>query len=204
MAKTPAKMPKDRPDEKKAKSVRRPVNELFPVNRFVKLDDEIVELRRLTEIVELLGIPDSLDKEKRDARIVRAVELYDSLEPADGAETMLAAQMVGTHTAALNCLQRAAHPSQTFAGQDMALKHAQKLMTLYAKQLDALNKHRGKGQQKITVRHVNVGSGGQAIVGNVDVHKSDANSSDQVLTDTREHPIDISPPQQTSKSKSKR
>jgi hypothetical protein len=34
--------------------------------------------------------------------------------------------------------------------------------------LTALNKHRGKGQQKVTVEYVNVESGGQAIVGNVE------------------------------------
>jgi hypothetical protein len=30
--------------------------------------------------------------------------------------------------------------------------------------LDALNRHRGKGQQKVTVEHVHVHEGGQAIV----------------------------------------
>ena len=33
--------------------------------------------------------------------------------------------------------------------------------------LDALNRHRGKGQQKVTVEHVHVHAGGQAIVGAV-------------------------------------
>ena len=35
----------------------------------------------------------------------------------------------------------------------------------YAALLDALNRHRGKGQQKVTVEHVHVHSGGQAVVG---------------------------------------
>jgi hypothetical protein len=34
--------------------------------------------------------------------------------------------------------------------------------------LDALNRHRGKGAQKITVEHVHVHSGGQAVVGIVE------------------------------------
>ena len=34
--------------------------------------------------------------------------------------------------------------------------------------LDALNRHRGKGQQKVTVEHVHVHSGGQAVVGMVE------------------------------------
>jgi hypothetical protein len=37
----------------------------------------------------------------------------------------------------------------------------------YVSLLDALNSHRGKGQQKVTVEHVHVHSGGQAIVGTV-------------------------------------
>jgi hypothetical protein len=31
--------------------------------------------------------------------------------------------------------------------------------------MEALNRHRGKGQQKMTVEHVHVHDGGQAIVG---------------------------------------
>lgn len=36
-------------------------------------------------------------------------------------------------------------PTQTFEGRDMALKHSYKPMSLYARQLETLNKHRGKG-----------------------------------------------------------
>lgn len=50
----------------------------------------------------------------------------------------------------------------------MSLKHANKLMSLYTQQLSTLNKHRGKGQQKVTVEYVNVEPGAQAIVGNVE------------------------------------
>lgn len=38
----------------------------------------------------------------------------------------------------------------------------------YASLLEALNRHRGKGQQKVTVEHVHVYAGGQAVVGNVE------------------------------------
>ncbi len=43
-----------------------------------------------------------------------------------------------------------------------------KLSRTYAVLLDALNRHRGKGQQKVTVEHVHVHSGGQAVVGMVE------------------------------------
>ena len=38
----------------------------------------------------------------------------------------------------------------------------------YATLLEALNRHCGKGQQKVTAEHVHVHEGGQAIVGNVE------------------------------------
>ena len=96
-----------------------------------------------------------------------AHRLAGPAEPQGAAEGMLAAQMVGTHSAALECLRRAAFPGQNDRARDTNLKHAQKLMTLYAQQMAALDKHRGRGQQKVTVEHVTVNEGGQAIVGNV-------------------------------------
>lgn len=86
-----------------------------------------------------------------DVRLVRALELFESLRPSGGIESMLASQMVGTHFAALECLRRVALPSQTLEGRNSSLSHAQKLMSLYTKQLAAMDKHRGKGQQKVTV-----------------------------------------------------
>jgi hypothetical protein len=48
------------------------------------------------------------------------------------------------------------------------LSQANKLSRTYAVLLDALNRHRGKGQQKVTVEHVHVHAGGQAVVGVVE------------------------------------
>jgi hypothetical protein len=47
-------------------------------------------------------------------------------------------------------------------------KSANKLSRTHATLLEALNRHRGKGQQKVTVEHVHVHQGGQAIIGNVE------------------------------------
>lgn len=93
--------------------------------------------------------------------------LLTAIGPKDGVEGMLAAQMVATHEHAMECLRRAMVSGQSFEGRDLNLKHATKLLQIYARQVEALDKHRGKGQQKITVEHVTVEAGGQAIVGNV-------------------------------------
>lgn len=94
-------------------------------------------------------------------------ESIASLAPKDETERMLIAQMISVNEAAMECFARAMLPDQTFAGRDMNLKHAEKLAGIYTRQLEALDKHRGKGKQKITVEHVNVHAGGQAIVGDV-------------------------------------
>ena len=47
------------------------------------------------------------------------------------------------------------------------LTQANKLSRTYAALVEALNRHRGKGQQKVTVEHVHVHAGGQAVVGAV-------------------------------------
>jgi hypothetical protein len=57
---------------------------------------------------------------------------------------------------------------QTFEGHRENLSQAGKLSRTFAVLLDALNRHRGKGQQKVTVEHVHVHSGGQAVVGVVE------------------------------------
>ena len=49
----------------------------------------------------------------------------------------------------------------------MNINQANKLMRTFTAQIEALNKYRTKGKQKITVQHVNVNEGGQAIVGDV-------------------------------------
>ena len=89
------------------------------------------------------------------------------INPQDEVEAMLASQMVATHLAAMECLKRAQLREQTFQARDMNLRHATKLSRTYAAQVEALSRYRGKGQQKVTVEHVHVHSGGQAIVGAV-------------------------------------
>jgi hypothetical protein len=68
----------------------------------------------------------------------------------------------------MECYRRAMHSEQTFEGRRENLNQANKLSRSYAVLVEALNHHRGKGQQKVTVEHVHVHSGGQAVVGVVE------------------------------------
>jgi hypothetical protein len=79
----------------------------------------------------------------------------------------------------MECLRRSMLDGQTFEGRDQNLKHAAKLLLIYARQIEALNKHRGKGQQKVTVEHVHVEAGGQAMVGHIETAPNPSRSGDQ-------------------------
>ena len=87
------------------------------------------------------------------------------IKPKDELEGMLAVQMVGVHNLAMEFMKRAMLPEQTGEGVDCNVNRATKLLRTFTAQIEALNRHRGKGQQKVTVKHVHVNEGGQAIVG---------------------------------------
>ena len=67
----------------------------------------------------------------------------------------------------MECYRRAMLPGQPIEGKQINLTLAAKLTRANAAQVEALNKYRGKGQQKVIVEHVHVYQGGQAIVGSV-------------------------------------
>jgi hypothetical protein len=90
------------------------------------------------------------------------------ISPLDELEGMLATQLIACHNASMECYRRAMISEQTFEGRRENLAQANKLSRTYATLLEALNRHRGKGQQKVTVEHVHVHEGGQAIIGNVE------------------------------------
>lgn len=135
----------------------------------------------LDQVTASLWLPEwkTTDQKVRAAKAAYAA--LQQIAPRNELEGMLAAQMISTHNAAMECLRRAMMEGQTFGGRDQNLKHAAKLLGIYERQLAALDKHRGKGQQKITVEHVTVEAGGQAIVGNVET-KAPAGGQAQAAT----------------------
>jgi hypothetical protein len=89
------------------------------------------------------------------------------VNPQDVVEGMMAAQLFASHAASMECYRRAMLPEQTAEGRQTNLAQAAKLTRANAAQVEALAKHQNKGRQKITIEHVHVYAGGQAIVGNV-------------------------------------
>jgi hypothetical protein len=96
------------------------------------------------------------------------MDMLTEIEPKGVLQGMLAAQMCGVHAAASDFIQRAMIPDQLSPAVDRNIQRAGSLMRLFAQQLDSMQKLKGlSGQQTVTVEHVHIHSGGQAIVGQV-------------------------------------
>lgn len=98
-----------------------------------------------------------------------AVQQLGALNPTDAVESMLAQQMIALNNLMMKSCKLALQSEQTVAGWDMHVKHAARLSNTFSNVAAAWDKHRGKGQQTIVVKHqqVNVGNGGQAVIGEV-------------------------------------
>jgi hypothetical protein len=107
------------------------------------------------------------DQDVRERQIKATAAALIGIAPKDELEGMMAAQLLAAHNAAMECYRRAMIDEQTFEGRRENLTQANKLSRSFAVLIEALNRHRGKGQQKVTVEHVTVNAGGQAIVGSV-------------------------------------
>jgi hypothetical protein len=88
------------------------------------------------------------------------------VEPKDQVEAMLAAQMAAVHNATMSFARRLAHV-ENINQQDSAERAFNRLARTFAAQVESLKRYRTGGEQKVTVQHVTVNDGGQAIVGNV-------------------------------------
>lgn len=134
-----------------------------------------------SKIAEALGVTDSQlgskflsqtsstfpSTDSDENRCNTALAILYGIKPKDEIEAMLAAQMIGVHNMAMDFMRRAIIPEQTFDGLNLCMEVATKMLRTFTAQVEALNRYRGKGQQKMTVEHVHVHEGGQAIVGNV-------------------------------------
>lgn len=89
-----------------------------------------------------------------------------NMTPRDELEAMMLAQMGTVHLAAMSFAARLPN-AETLPQQEAAERAYTKLTRTFAAQMEALKRYRSNGEQKMTVEHVTVNAGGQAIVGNV-------------------------------------
>lgn len=100
----------------------------------------------------------------REANFVAAA--MAEIGPQDGIEAMLASQMLATHTVAMDAARRM-HMADTLPKRDHYEKTFTKATRTFAAQVETLKRYRTGGEQKVTVQHVTVADGGQAVIGAV-------------------------------------
>lgn len=120
----------------------------------------------IDQVAQSLWTGNSPD-DKCNSQFAATIAALSGIKPSDELEGMMAAQLIAAHNAAMECHRRAMLPKQSEERRREALNQANKLSRTFATMVDTLNKHRGKGQQKMTVEHVHVHAGGQAIVGSI-------------------------------------
>jgi hypothetical protein len=108
-----------------------------------------------------------INEDQKESQFKAVASALFEINPRDPIEGMIGAQLLAGHNAAMECYRRAMLPGQDFEFRRENLNQAGKLSRTFATLLEALNRHRGKGQQKVVVEHVHVYKGGQAIVGHV-------------------------------------
>jgi len=168
------KKPKDSGTGGPVIKVRSPEERAELMKKFCKIAGTITEgaAERIITQVSAMQVwgRDSTSEQKTLA----AVDLIGELGPTSATQALLAVQMFGVHEAALSLLQRATLREQTFDGVQAGVLLSTRLMRLFTEQVELMARLQGRtSQQKVTVEHVHVHQGGQAIVGAVSTTRTD-------------------------------
>jgi hypothetical protein len=109
---------------------------------------------------------DAQGSEPKESEINYLLSMVRGIEPRDHLETMLAMQMAAIHNATMTFARRLA-TVETIPQQDSAERALNKLARTFTTQIEALKRYRSNGESKVTVQHVTVNDGGQAVIGDV-------------------------------------
>ena len=115
-------------------------------------------------LIDQLSTANGGEGDERTLNFMLAV--VKGIKPKDQMEAMLAAQMAAIHLAAMRFSRNLAEIDQ-LDHLDSVERTFNKLTRTFASQMETLKRYRTGGEQAVTVQHVNVSEGGQAIVGNV-------------------------------------
>ena len=101
--------------------------------------------------------------------IAAARAIINNLNPQDGIEAILASQIPAVYFASMECLNKASWADCTIENRVSYLNTASKLSRTLSELTKAFDHHRGKSvsEQKITVQHIHINNGAQAVIGNV-------------------------------------
>lgn len=100
-------------------------------------------------------------------RLVESKEIIQSFDPKNNEELMLATQMATIHQTQQRVSMYMFNSDLDPIGMMLYTNMITKLSNTFIQQLNAMQKLKGNNQQKVTIEHVHVHNGGQAVVGAV-------------------------------------
>lgn len=121
------------------------------------------------QIVYANPLIDLKDKEAVQQNLDMVTDTLNRMNPQDAIEAMINSQIIAMHNAtmALSTVGALASVGGSLKGE--FINHSAKISKTFVSLVEALNRHRHRDKvyQNLTVGHVDVHHGGQAIVGNV-------------------------------------
>lgn len=139
-----------------------------PSDKPIKTEDERVVTALIDSFSERHVNLDGLSKKKKAKKLAQykqsANVVIKSLESNEVLKTMLATQMYAVY--------EAHHKASKHSDPSSLIK----LSNVFIQQVGLMQKLTGQGQQKVTVEHVHVHSGGQAIVGNIETKRGEGSN----------------------------
>jgi hypothetical protein len=119
---------------------RRAVRRMPPgkVQALTGSDNPQLAQELIRQTIQALGLAHGLSRNERRERVAAAEAALAGLRPQETLESMMATQMIATHGAAMACLTRAADEDVDDATAQAALRRAERLLAVYARQSDGL------------------------------------------------------------------
>lgn len=113
-----------------------------------------VELTKLMDISDTI-MREGMCEEEFCARLIRTMDLYNSIGPKDGAETMLVLQLLTSHNAAMELMRRASYPDQCDEAAHKMRNQAIRLMNNFNQGMAVLDSRRGSNKKTVVIeKHV--------------------------------------------------
>lgn len=132
----------------------------LPSHELVDSTDTMHSSMNAVELAKLMDISDTIMREGMCeeeflARLIRTIDLYNSIGPKDGAETMLVIQMLTSHNAAMELIRRASFPDQCDEAAYKMRNQAIRLMNNFNQGMAVLDSRRGSSKKTVVIeKHV--------------------------------------------------
>lgn len=158
--------------------------------------DPEVQQYRIFGLVDMIGLP--LDASFLDnmSKLKSALASIRDINPKDEIERMFAYNQVALQIQSEGMMRFIVKSKENLLENSPSLAAYLKVQNSLLKGSEALDKHRRGGKQQVVVKHLNVESGAQAVVGDVVARK--------VITETSERPMkDVLDPEQQEREKTR-